>query len=100
MTVLSYSCLPIQPTSDHRPVALAVQLNLEDAKVPDSITSYRQPFSLDTEWRHRRTTARRRELVVGVGAYLGLTWEGRGLMLATVIGLIGIWLVAHSVATS
>jgi len=100
MTVRSYSCLPIQPTSDHRPVALAVQLNLEDAKVPSSITTYTPPFSLNTRWREERTAARRRELVVGVGAYLGLTWEGRGLMLATVIGLIGIWLVAHSVATS
>jgi len=100
MIVRSYSCLPIQPTSDHRPVALAGQLNVENARVPNSITSYKSPFGLDTEWRHRRTTARRREVVVGVGAYLGLTWEGRGLLLATVIGLVGIWLVAHNVATS
>jgi len=68
--------------------------------VSDSTTSYKSPFGLDTEWRRRRTTARRREVVVGVGAYLGLTWEGRGLVLATLIGLVGIWLVAHSVATS
>ena len=35
MKIRSYSCLLIQPTSDHRPVALAVELNLENARVSD-----------------------------------------------------------------
>jgi endonuclease/exonuclease/phosphatase family metal-dependent hydrolase len=94
--ILAYNCMPIQPSSDHRPVVLALQLDMERARAPEAVTSYKPPFSRNTDWQSQRSAARRREIVVGVGAYLGLTWEGRGLLVATLVGVIGVSLVARS----
>ncbi|KAJ9612073.1 hypothetical protein H2200_003668 [Cladophialophora chaetospira] len=96
-----YTCLPLFVTSDHRPVALAATVPLralsdaaqrgEGGRKPAA-----SPFSIDPEWRSRRAQARTKELVVGLMAYLTLTWEGNGLLLATVIGLGGGWLIIRS----
>lgn len=51
------------------------------------------PFGLDPGWKERRVWARRREVAVGLGAYLTLTWEGRGILFALVCGALGGWAV-------
>jgi hypothetical protein len=101
VTPQKYTCLPLFATSDHRPVVLA-------ATVPSKALSNAgqrgeggrgptaAPFDLDPHWRSRRAQARRKELAVGLMAYLALTWEGNGLLLATAIGAVGGWLIIRS----
>ncbi|KIW71384.1 hypothetical protein PV04_03560 [Phialophora macrospora] len=101
VTPQKYTCLPLFATSDHRPVVLA-------ATVPSKALSNAgqrgeggrgptvAPFDLDPEWRSRRAQARKKELAVGLMAYLALTWEGNGLLLATTIGAVGGWLIIRS----
>ena len=93
-----YVALPLMATSDHRPVALSLSIPLRSIPPPDHDASaddvrLSPPFSIDPDWRQRRARARRRELAVGVAAYLGLTWEGRLILLATIIGAVGGWWV-------
>jgi hypothetical protein len=98
ITPQKYSCLPLFATSDHRPVALAATVPLralQDAGLRDGGGST-APFSVDGQWKIRRAQGRQKELMVGVLAYLTLTWEGRGLLMATSLGLIGGWLIIRS----
>nr|POF06926.1 isoform 2 of inositol polyphosphate 5-phosphatase ocrl-1 [Quercus suber] len=83
--VHAYAALPVQPTSDHRPVVLV-------ASVPDKAVEARgveAPFEVRAGWRERRAAARRSELVVGYAAYLGLTWEGEACVAGSLIGVLG-----------
>ncbi|KAJ6007594.1 Endonuclease/exonuclease/phosphatase [Penicillium herquei] len=99
---LAYNALPLFPHSDHRPVALAVSVPLElldapsetDHAVPKAKTV--APFAIDPAWQARRDAARRKEILVGLLAYLSLTWEGNGLLLASTVGLLGAWFVLQS----
>lgn len=105
---LRYTCLPLFATSDHRPVALAATVPLKAGATDNAPgqQSERAPapspspspsaFGIDPEWRSRRTLARKKELVVGLMAYLALTWEGNALLLATTIGAVGGWLIIRS----
>ncbi|KAG9783056.1 hypothetical protein ABEF93_000900 [Exophiala dermatitidis] len=54
------------------------------------------PFPIDPNWRSRRASARKKELLVGLMAYLALTREGNGLLGAAVVGALGGWLVLRS----
>ena len=90
----SYHALPLQRNSDHRPVGLAFELDLDS--LPPTSRDVSMPFSIDPSWSQRRATARRNEIVVGVIAYLGLTWEGNGLLLASAAGALGGWLLYSS----
>ena len=99
--VHKYTALPLMSTSDHRPVMLLLSLPLRPIPPPADEVRGRDwrldpPFSVDPEWRQRRRTARRKEIVVGLSAYLGLTWEGRGLLLAILIGALGGWAIIVS----
>ncbi|TKA67253.1 hypothetical protein B0A49_06449 [Cryomyces minteri] len=87
----SYTALPLQRTSDHRPVALAVTIPSKPLS-----SKMEAPFPLNPHWKADRAAARQRELVVGVLAWLGLTWEGRAAVLAAVVGLVGSWAVLRS----
>ena len=92
--VHSYMALPLFSTSDHRPVALSVSVPFEprhDTELAEVV-----PFSIDPEWKTRRDAARRKEIVVGILSYLSLTWEGRGLLLASIVGALGGWLILRS----
>ena len=96
-----YTAFPLMSTSDHRPVALSLSIPAKAIPTPDSDQSGNDvrlfpPFDLDEDWRSKRAAARRRELVVGTFAYLGLTWEGRSILLATVIGVLGGWWIVSS----
>lgn len=100
--VYGYDALPVFPTSDHRPVALAVAVPKRPIPPPPPHASdvddarLHPPFSIDPTWKSRRETARMKEIVVGGLAYLAMTWEGNGLLLATIAGIFGGWFVLRS----
>ena len=99
--VLDYKALPLMSSSDHRAVALSLSIPLQPIPAPDDEVAadnvrMHPPFPIDPHWRERRAAARRWELVVGVLAYLGLTWEGNAVLLAIVAGALGGWAVVRS----
>ncbi|KAK5009270.1 hypothetical protein LTR60_005237, partial [Cryomyces antarcticus] len=87
----TYTALPLQRTSDHRPVALAVSIPSKPLS-----SKMEAPFPLNPHWKADRAAARQRELVVGVLAWLGLTWEGRAAVLVALVGSLGGWAVLRS----
>ena len=96
--ILQYITLPLMSTSDHRPVVLSVSLPLKAIPPPnDEVTisdcRLNPPFEIDSQWRLKRAVARRKEIFVGILAYLALTWEGNGVLLATVLGALGGWVI-------
>lgn len=96
ITMHKYMALPLMSTSDHRPVGLSLSVPAKAIPAPDGTESsddvrIAPPFGIDPEWRSKRAAARRRELVIGIVAFLGLTWEGRIALLATIIGALGGW---------
>jgi hypothetical protein len=100
--VQGYNALPLLPTSDHRAVALAVSVPLRPIPPPPSQIEgvddarLHPPFPIDPSWKARRENARVKEVVVGGLAYLALTWEGNGILLATMAGILGGWIVLRS----
>jgi hypothetical protein len=100
--VHKYTTLPLFATSDHRGVALSLSIPLKAVVTPNPSEDLRDvpPFATDPEWKAKRDAARRKELAVGIAAYLTLTWEGNGLLLASVIGVLGSWLVLSSLLTT
>ncbi|KAJ9625730.1 hypothetical protein H2203_004492 [Taxawa tesnikishii (nom. ined.)] len=91
--VLNYTSLPLQPTSDHKPVALHVLIPLKPLGGEAWI---KPPFRTRADWAARRASARRKEVVVGVLAYLVLSWEGRAVLLGTLLGVAGGWAILRS----
>lgn len=119
----SYTSLSLLPTSDHQPVGLAASVPFKPIIVreisPQAIQEDNEeglrattgttgvnvdmdvrltpPFPIDPEWERKREIALQKEFAVGCLAYLGLTWEGNGILLAAVIGMLGAWyVVQHS----
>ena len=88
--VQSYEALSVQPTSDHRPVVMTVTIPL---KKPELAAGVEPPFSLRRDWAERRATARRYEVLVGIASYLALTWEGEAVLAATVVGILGAYML-------
>lgn len=96
-----YSALPLLSTSDHRPVAFSCSIPLQAITPPDveSVSAdprLSPPFEIDPAWRERRAWARKGEIFVGVLSYLSLTWEGRSVLLAMIIGGLGGWMIIRS----
>lgn len=79
-----YTALPIQPTSDHRPVALSLRVGDHPVAQPAELSygdgSAIPPFPLNPEWKSRKDTARRLEVVVGILSYLTLTRKGNAIV--------------------
>ena len=92
--VHTYNSLPLQPTSDHKPVILHASIPLRSSQPLDHGTV--APFPIRAGWKQRRVAARRRELVVGIAAYLTMTWEGEALLLGTILAVIGGWAALRS----
>jgi hypothetical protein len=90
-TVHSYTTLPVQPTSDHRPVVLSFSIPRKPLNM-----NIKPPFPIRKDWREARATARRYEYLIGLAAYLGLTWEGEALLAGTFIGLVGGYMVLRA----
>ena len=100
--VNSYTSLPLMSTSDHRPVTLSLSLPAKAIPVPTETAAadgwrIRPPLAIDPHWRESRTVARRKEIIVGLISFLGLTWEGRMALLAAVIGALGGWFIVMSI---
>lgn len=96
--VHAYSALPLMPTSDHRPVALSLSIPMTTISIShEVVTDLNAPFGIDPKWRDKKDAARRMELMAGLIAYLGLTWEGNGILLAIAIGALGGWAVIRGV---
>ncbi|KAF3482496.1 uncharacterized protein GIQ15_05255 [Arthroderma uncinatum] len=81
-----YGILPLFSTSDHRPVVLSLSVPLH-TNPTGPISALSPPFELDPEWQKKRSLARKKELTVGAMAYLVLTWEGNGLILASILAV-------------
>ncbi|KIX97935.1 uncharacterized protein Z520_06013 [Fonsecaea multimorphosa CBS 102226] len=99
VTPQRYTSLPLFATSDHRPVALAASVPLKAVSNAGQVEGERgptAPFGIDPDWTSKRIQARRKELAVGIMAYLALTWEGNGLLVTTTIGVVGAWLIIRS----
>ncbi|KAI4182242.1 MAG: hypothetical protein L6R41_006103 [Letrouitia leprolyta] len=99
--VHNYTALPLTPTSDHRPVLLAMRVPLKAIPTSDEgqgkgDVRIRPPFEIDPLWREKRKVARRKEIFVGLLAYLFLTWEGNGILLALAVGVFGGWVIIRS----
>lgn len=100
--VNNYTSLPLMSTSDHRPVALSLSLPItaiptSTEAATDSDVRINPPFTINPQWRQRRATARRKEIVVGLLAFLVLNWEGRTLILAMIVGASGGWFIMMSI---
>ncbi|KAK3715160.1 hypothetical protein LTR37_007370 [Vermiconidia calcicola] len=93
-TVQSYTALPVQPTSDHRPVSLAFSIPLKPLDL--SSADVKAPFPVRKDWKEARATARNYELIVGLAAYLSLTWEGEALLAGTIVGILGGYLALRA----
>ena len=92
--VHSYDALSVQPTSDHRPVTMSVSIPLTK---PQLAADVKAPFPIRRDWEERRAAARRYEVLVGIAAYLALTWEGEALLVATVVGVLGGYVALRAV---
>ena len=98
----NYIALPLMETSDHRPVTMELRIPAVPLKSPafEDLGSEdircNPPFGLAPDWRYRRAAGRMGEIVVGVGAFLLLTWEGRGALIAMILGALGAWWVVVS----
>lgn len=75
-----YKALPVQPTSDHRPVLMSFGLY----KIPLP-RAKPQPFEVMEAWKQRRTVARRMEILVGIPSYLLLVGQGQLVLLSTFV---------------
>jgi hypothetical protein len=94
VTPLAYNALPLFAESDHRPVALVASVPLGSSEgAPGRDLA---PFFLDPNWESKRDIARRKEIVVGGLAYLGLTREGNGLLVALLFGMFGAYFILRS----
>jgi hypothetical protein len=96
---LAYNALPLFAQSDHRPVALLASVPLRISNdLDDHARALRAvaPFSIDPNWESKRDMARRKEVAVGAVAYLGLTREGNGLLLVSMLGIFGAWFILRS----
>ena len=82
-----YAALPLFRTSDHRPVALSVGVPLKP--ISNSQFADQAPIRLDSRSTSKRDAAKRKEIVVGAGAYLVLTWEGNAVLLGTILFALG-----------
>jgi hypothetical protein len=90
--VQSYTALPVQPTSDHRPVSLSCSIPMT---LPSGVKE--PPFEIVDGWRERRANARRLEILVGIGAYLSLTGQGQAVLAGSAVGIVGVWFLLHSI---
>lgn len=94
ITINKYTALPLFPTSDHRAVALSLNVplipipspNEEEESDDPRITP---PFSIDIDWKSKRDKARALEVATGYMTYFSTTWEGGALFLLSIAGAIG-----------
>jgi len=86
-----YTALPIQSTSDHRPVALVVHINEQPLPLDAEDIRSTPPFPINPQWRTRRDAARRCEIIVGVASYLALTRTGNAAIITALTVSLASW---------
>lgn len=101
ISIKVYTALPLMSTSDHRPVVLSISIPVKAIPAPidevaDPNVRIHPPFSIYPRWKEKRAMARKLEIVVGLAAYLVLTWEGNGILLAIGLGALGGWALMKS----
>ncbi|KAF2681414.1 DNase I-like protein [Lentithecium fluviatile CBS 122367] len=89
-----YTALPVQATSDHRPVALSLCVDNRPLSREADDGGSSAPFPINPNWRARRDAARRWEVVVGVLSYLALTKKGNAIILAAAGMAFASWYLA------
>ncbi|KAH4074973.1 hypothetical protein HBI38_020840 [Parastagonospora nodorum] len=93
---IKYTALPVQATSDHRPVALFLRVNDRTVSGDQGHVVSRPPFPINAQWKSRRDAARRSEVIVGVLSYLALTSTGRAILVAFIGAVLGgLWLTSR-----
>ncbi|CBY02078.1 hypothetical protein IAQ61_006663 [Plenodomus lingam] len=91
-----YTALPVQPTSDHRPVALSLRVDDKPLAAYESDAPWQPPFPINPQWKDRRDAARRWEIIVGVLSYLTLTGKGNAILVTLLGALAGsLWLAGR-----
>ena len=97
---LLYNSLPLMSTSDHRPVVLVASTPLSSVGLNEIIKAgtlrKKPPYSIDPLWRPKRAAARQKEIFAGFLAYLAVTWEGNGILLAVFLGAMSGWAFVRS----
>ncbi|KAL0637426.1 hypothetical protein Q9L58_003629 [Maublancomyces gigas] len=100
ITVHNYTSIPGIISSDHRPVVLYLSIPAQPIPPPSSSSTTGEdirvnpPFAIDKDWKSRRASARRKEVVVGCLAWLVTTWAGLGVIMAFVVGGYGgLWVL-------
>lgn len=89
----TYTALPVQHTSDHRPVALSLQVH--DMPLSIDIDSLpKTAFAINPDWKARRDAARRLEVTVGILSYLALTKKGNAIIAAFIGVAFASWWMA------
>ena len=92
---LTYTALPVQSTSDHRPVASLLRVDEQPLAEDAESTRPRPPFPINSRWKARRDAARRWEVMVGVLSYLALTKKGNAMLAAFVATILGsLWIAS------
>jgi hypothetical protein len=91
-----YTALPVQATSDHRPVALSLRVSEKPVLHDTDDVRSQPPFPINPQWKSRRDAARRWEVIVGVLSYLTLTGKGNAILVALLGAVFGsLWLAAY-----
>ncbi|KAF4555977.1 Endonuclease/Exonuclease/phosphatase-like protein 2 [Elsinoe fawcettii] len=86
-----YVALGLQPMSDHRPVVGRFTVVLGQDTRAEEVRG-----GIDPDWEARRGRSARKDLVVGIGAYLVTTWEGRLVLVGVVAAGLGAAAVGRS----
>jgi hypothetical protein len=95
----TYTALPVQATSDHRPVALSLRVSDTPTKQDTDDASVQPPFPINPRWRARRDASRRWEVIVGVLSYLTLTSKGNAILIAILGASLGSLFLASRLRT-
>ncbi|KAG8525820.1 uncharacterized protein KY384_000580 [Bacidia gigantensis] len=94
VVVSGYTALPLLSSSDHRPVACALEIPAVVIAKPNEQQEdvrYNPPFEIDPAWKQRRRIARRKEILIGVFALLTTTQEALWIFSVIVVFLILLW---------
>jgi hypothetical protein len=85
----TYRALPLMPTSDHRPVALSLDIlgqSFDADTLEKSDVRLHPPVATDPSLIKWRNLARAKEMSVGLGLFLSWTYQGNALLLCTALG--------------
>lgn len=86
-----YTSLPIQPTTDHRPVVLFFSIPLRRITDAEKAQWPKAPFALKADWALRRNFVRCAEILIGAEAYLLMTGLGRAMLVVAGLSVFSAW---------